>query len=153
MHEISEEATMRLTLLMLLAGAGTRAAAPPGDEALIKTPPDARLAGTSTIQEIRAFPEMGSKGKAQAAKLVGIDGVDRMYETDRSFADTVSFFDQEFKQPGFQVQARAVTASATSWTVKRPDGTVANAAVRNTRPTTFEIAEVTAEAVKIKPER
>jgi hypothetical protein len=112
---------------------------------LIKVPPSAVPVGKSVVDEVRAFPEMGKgQSKAQMEKIVGVEGVDRVFQTDRPFADTVAFFDQQFKQPGFKQLARVETQSATAWTVKRPDGTVANAVVRNTKPTTLELAEATA---------
>jgi hypothetical protein len=126
------------------------------DEAgLIKVPPNATLLGKSVVDEIRAFPEMSKSGKSKpmAEKIVGIEGVDRVFSVDRSFADTVSYFDQQFKQGGFQQLARVETPSATAWTLKRPDGTVANTVVRNTQPTTVEIAEASATAAKVEPQR
>jgi len=131
---------LRLSVSLLLCGALQAQEQP----AMINPPPNAKLLGSSEIAEIRALPEMGlkAKGKPQAATVVGIDGIDRIFETEKSFADTVSFFDQQFKQPGYEIVARVETPSATAWTVKRTDGTIANAAVRNTKPTSFEIAEV-----------
>lgn len=137
-------------------------ARPPGaasrqsdESALIKVPANATLVGKSMIDEIRAFPEMSKSGKQkpQMEKIVGIEGIDRVYQVDRSFADTVSFFDTQVKQQGFQSLARVETPSATAWTVKRPDGSVANVVVRNTNPTTFEIAEATATSAAVAPQR
>jgi hypothetical protein len=143
--------------LVMTAPLAVARAAPPSDTSssssasdpsLIKPPPDTKLLGTSTVDEIRAFPEMGIKGlltgKPEKAKIVGVTGVDRIFQTNGSFADTVSYFDGQFKQSGYQVTARLETPSATVWTVKRPDGTVANAVVRNTKPTTFELTEISA---------
>jgi hypothetical protein len=128
-----------------------------GEASLIKPPPDATMIGSAVIDEIRAFPEMsgksgggGAKAKAQAAKIVNVQGIDRTFETRRPFADAVAYFDQQFKQTGYEVMARVDSPSATAWTVKRPDGTVANAVVRNTKPTTIELAEVSGAAAKIE---
>jgi hypothetical protein len=123
------------------------------DTWLIKPPLDATLVGTSVVDEIRAFPEMGgraaNKEEAQAEKMLGVQGIDRMFQTNRSFGDTVLYFDQQFKLPGYQVMARVDTPSATAWTVRRPDGGVANAVVRNTSPTTLEIVEARAPAATL----
>lgn len=123
------------------------AAAFAADGSLIQPPPDAKLVGRSVVDEIRAFPELGSGMKTLSAKphkekLVGVAGIDRVFTTDRSFGDTVSYFDQKFKATGYKIDARVETPSSTAWTVKRPDGTVANAVVRNTTPTTIELNEV-----------
>jgi len=79
----------------------------------------------------------GSRGAPKGE----VTSIDRVFETNRSFSDVVSFFDQS----GYQVVERTDTPGATAWTVKRPDGTVAHAVVRNTRPTTFELVEVKSE--------
>ena len=127
------------------------------ESAMIKPPPDAQLVATTTVDEIRAFPEMAMKGKTtgkpQAEKVVAVQGVDRLFQTNRPFADAVSYFDQAFKQGGYEVQARVQTPSSVAWTVKRPDGSVANAVVRNTKPTTIELAEVGTAAMKVEPAR
>jgi hypothetical protein len=124
------------------------------DQSLIKPPPNAKLLGTSVVDEIRSFPEIGPKGTATGnptkEKIVGITGVDRLFQTDRSFGDTVSYFDNQFKQSGYHIQARVETPSATAWTVKRPDGSVADAVVRNTNPTTVEIAEVASSSATLQ---
>ncbi|MDB4967777.1 MAG: hypothetical protein JWN44_3466 [Myxococcales bacterium] len=120
---------------------------------LIQPPPGAKLIGNSAVDEIRAFPETGIKaslkGRPEKEKIVGIEGVDRVFQTDRSFGDTVGYFDQQFKQAGYQTMTRVEAPSATAWTIKRPDGTIANAVVRNTTPTTFELAEVAAAKAEI----
>jgi hypothetical protein len=151
----------RIVVLALFVAAPVMVAraAPPSDtssddQSLIKPPPDAKVVGMSVIDEIRAFPEMGLKGaltgKPSKEKIVGVSGVDRLFQTDRSFADTVSYFDNQFKQGGYKIEARVETPSATAWTVKRPDGTVADAVVRNTRPTTIEIAEVSSTSATVQ---
>lgn len=121
-------------------------AARAGRAALIEPPPEARPIGRSTVDEIRAFPEIASKttraGGAAREKLVGVEGVDRLFETDRSFGDTVAYFDAALRGHGFRTRARVETASATAWTAVRPDGTVAQVAVRNTTPTSIEVTEV-----------
>ena len=121
--------------------------------ALIKPPPDSKLVGSSVLDEIRAFPEMGKGGRPQAAKVVGVQGIDRVFQTKRKFSDTVSYFDRQFKQAGYKILARVETPSAVAWTVQRPDGTVANAVVRDTKPTTFEIAEANVAAATVTPQQ
>jgi hypothetical protein len=147
----------RVALLGAVLAFPTAAARAADDSSvLIKAPPQATLIGTSKIDEIRAFPEMsGKQGKDKPAleRIVDVTGVDRLFQSDRSFADTVSFFDQQFKQASYQVMARVETPSATAWTLKRPDGTVANCVVRNTSPATIEIAEAAATAATVLPSR
>jgi hypothetical protein len=127
-----------------------------GEAALLKTPPSSVLIGTAIVDEIRAFPEMSGKGQARdkkVEKLVGIEGIDRVFQTDKSMNETAMFFDQQFKQTGHEVLGRVESTHALSWTVKRPDGTVANIVVRNTRPTTFEIVEVSAATGRMEMQR
>ncbi|HXU68728.1 MAG TPA: hypothetical protein VN947_05340 [Polyangia bacterium] len=114
---------------------------------LIAAPADARLVGSATIDEIRAFPELGRGMKTLPTRATAarVAGVDRIFEIDRPFADTVAWFDQAFTGGGQHIVSRVATPSATAWSVERPDGTVANAVVRNTTPTTIELAEVIAE--------
>jgi len=122
------------------------------DGVLIAPPPGARLVGTVIVDEVRAFPELGQGMKTlQRETAVGVAGIDRIYEVDRSFADTVSYFDSQFKAAGTSILARVATRSSTAWKVKRPDGNVANAVVRNTSPTTFELTEVSAAPAKMPP--
>jgi hypothetical protein len=65
----------------------------------------------------------------------------------------VAVFDQEFKQSGYQMPARVETPSATAWTVRRRDGTVANAVVRKTSPTTIELTEAAAASATVPTPR
>jgi len=117
---------------------------------LIEPPAGAKLVGSALVDEIRAFPELSAhNGAAQQTspakeKIVGVEGIDRVFEIDRPFGDTVASLDTEFKQSGFRRLARVETPSATAWSVKRPDGSVANAVVRNTTPTTIELTELSA---------
>ena len=116
---------------------------------LIAPPASARLVGTSIIDEIRSFPELGAGMKMlptreQKETLVGVSGVDRLFETDASFGDTVAYFDELFEHGGQHIVSRAASSSATAWSVEEPDGSVANAVVRNTTPTTIELAETVA---------
>ena len=125
------------------------AAVSASDASLIQPPPGARIVGSSLVDEIRAVPELTTARAAAAVtpakeKLVGVEGIDRLFESDGSFADTVAYFDAQFKQPGYRRLARVESPSATAWTVRRPDGSVADAVVRNTTPTTFELTELSA---------
>ncbi len=134
---------MRTQLTVLALALALPLVARAGASALIAPPPDARLVGRSTVDEIRAFPEIASKAPIVAKeKLVGVEGVDRLFETDRPFADTVAWFDAALRAHGYRMRARVETASATAWTVARADGTPAQVAVRNTTPTSIEITEV-----------
>jgi hypothetical protein len=141
-------------VLALVVPFAVARAAPQGSASLIPPPAGAKLLGHSVVDEIRAFPEMGIKallkGKPEKEKIVDVQGIDRVFQTDRSFGDTVAYFDQQFKQGGYETMARVEAPSATAWTIKRPDGTVANVIVRNTTPTTFELAEVAATTAEIR---
>lgn len=140
--------------LVTLAPAGALAQAQPSSRevageaggkagSLVQVPPNAKLVGTSEVDEIRQFPEQKS-GKPME-RIVGVTAIDRVYESERPYADAVKFFDQEFQRAGYQQTSRTVTSSATAWVVRRPDGNVANVIVRNTSPTTIEAVEVAAQ--------
>ncbi|HZS36911.1 MAG TPA: hypothetical protein VFF06_08795 [Polyangia bacterium] len=126
-----------------LALAPALAAAAKSDAALIQVPPDSRLIGTAVVDEVRQFPEQ-QNAKKPMERVVGVSAIDRVFESNRPYGDTVSYFDQEFQKGGFQLMARTVTPSSTAWVVKRPDGKIANAIVRNTSPATLEIVEAAA---------
>jgi hypothetical protein len=116
------------------------------EAALVRVPAGALAIAATTLDELRAFPEMAgtSAGRefSRAQKVIDVEGLDTLYQTEKSYDDTVSFFDTELKMRGFKILARTVTATATAWSVRRPDRTMANIVVRATTPlTTFEIAE------------
>jgi hypothetical protein len=128
------------------AAAGQPGKAGAADASLVRVPPGALVVARTSVGETRAFPEMASttEGRefAKAEKVVGTEQVDTVYQVEKAYDVTVAFFDQQFKQPGFQVLARTVTQTATAWTVRRPDRTLASVVVRTTTPsTTFEIAQ------------
>jgi hypothetical protein len=108
--------------------------------ALVQVPPNARLVGTSQVDEVREFPEQN--GGKPMERIIGVSAIDRVYEVQKPYADAVKFFDAQFRQQGFQQTSRMVTATATAWVVRRPDGNVANVIVRNTSPSTVEAVEV-----------
>ncbi len=110
---------------------------------VVQMPPKVSLVGESEVDEIRQFPELQRQGtnKMEKEKTVGVAAIDRVYSTRQDYNDTVGFFDRQFGQTGYQTLARTVTPSATAWSVRRPDGGVANAIVRNTSPTTIETIE------------
>jgi len=119
----------------------------------IAIPPGAKLLGTTHATEIREFPEVQAqkKNKTPVEGLIGVTAVDNVYQIDRSFSDTVKFFDQQAKRSGAQVLERTVTPTATAWMVRMPSGNVANALVRNTQPVTFEVIQVAAAAGEVSP--
>jgi hypothetical protein len=137
-----------LWILLWVAMSGGIAQARPskGVAALVPVPADALVIAATTLDELRAFPEMAgtSAGRefAKTQKVVDAEGLDTLYQTEKSYGDTVAFFDQALKEGGFQVLARTVTRTATAWTARRPDRTLSNVVVRATTPlTTFEVAE------------
>jgi hypothetical protein len=129
-----------------LAHTGESTSEKSGESQMLQVPPSAKLIGESQVDEIREFPEMKGRAKSEnIERVVGVSATDRLYQTTKSYSDTVSFFDREFSKSGYQQRARVVTPSATAWTVQRPDGSLANAVVRNTKPITIETVEVTGE--------
>lgn len=103
-------------------------------------PKDSKLVGETTVTEIRAFPEevQTKAGARTVEEAQGVAGRDRLYETDDKYAAAVSYFDKTLREDRFTVRNRTVTRTSTIWSLKRPDGSVARLAVRNTRPTTIE---------------
>jgi hypothetical protein len=118
--------------------------------AMIKVPADAKLVGQAEVAEIRTLPELTQGAEAarkpQAAKVLGVKALDKVYHINKGYQEVVAHFDQQFKQSGYESQARVTTPNSTAWTVQKPDGTIANVVVRNTRPTSFEVIEVQAAA-------
>ena len=156
--------SLRMALFALAAiafASATNARAAPAEEisdndarygVLIAPPPGARLVGSAVVDEVRSFPELGQGKKTlQQETQAGVAGIDRIYEIDRSHAETIAYFDDWFKATGSRIVSRVQTRSATAWRVKRPDGNVANAVVRNTSPTTIELTEVSAAPAKMPP--
>jgi hypothetical protein len=135
----------RLALVAAVLALPAAARAQASGAPLIQPPPGATLVGSSTVDEIRALPELArDTSQPLKEKLVGVEGVDRVFTTDRSFGESVAYFDSLFKQGGYRRLSRNQTPSATAWTVKRPDGSIAAAVVRNTTPTTLELTEPSA---------
>jgi hypothetical protein len=112
----------------------------PKTNSLVQVPPNARLIGTSEVDEVRQFPEQ--KAGKPMERIVGVSALDRVYEVEKPYADAVKFFDTQFQQKGFQQMSRTMTPTSTAWVVRRPDGNVANVIVRNTTPSTVEAVEV-----------
>ena len=111
----------------------------------IQMPPHSTLVAQSQVNEIRAFPEVisTSEGRSIAqSERSFAQAVDRLYDVPMSYDESVGFFDDQFKKTKTRVLARTVTTTATAWTLRRPDNTVAHAVVRNTTPTTVEVSEV-----------
>jgi len=109
----------------------------------VPLPAGAMLIGTSAVTEIRAFPEQMQAAKGSGAEVettVGVKGVDRVYQTDATYADVVSFYDRKFGNVD-----RTATPTTTTWSVQRADWKPGRLAVRNTNPTTIEVIAVTGE--------
>jgi hypothetical protein len=112
----------------------------------VQIPSGSTPVARTSVDEIRAFPEMASTAVGAALakdeKVLGTEATDSLYETDAAYDATVAFFDRQFKQRGYELRARTVTNTATAWTIRRPDHTTANVVVRVTSPRiTFEIAQ------------
>jgi hypothetical protein len=138
----------RVLSALLLAMATSVSAAPPGQKLPppLPLPPGATPVAETTIDELRAFPEMLATSEGQKAadahRLVGEAGVDRLYQTTGRYQEAVQFYDQRLKMPEFRLAARTETPMSTAWAVQRKD-VRANIVVRNTSPTTIEIEEAT----------
>jgi hypothetical protein len=116
-------------------------------------PKGSKLVGETSVTEIRAFPEeVRTPGGAHTVEEAqGDAGRDRLYETDDKYAAAVSFFDKTLREDRFAVRNRTVTRTSTTWSLRRPDGSVARLAVRNTRPTTIEWVTARAAAETGRP--
>jgi hypothetical protein len=115
-------------------------------------PKDAALVGTTAVTEIREFPEEAQTkaGPRAVEEAQGVQGSDQLFETHGTYGATVAFFDHSLKGQQFTVDRRTAGKTSTVWSLKRPDGSVARLAVRNTNPTTFEWVTVTSEASPVK---
>ncbi len=108
-------------------------AAQPGSD--LPTPNGSSVITSVAVEEVRAFPE------ATSSESLAVPGVSRTYQTPQTYADTVRFFDRSGSAGTFVVSSRESTPNATLWSVRAQDGRRAFIAVRDTRPTTFEIVE------------
>jgi hypothetical protein len=128
--------------------AGVTERQPAGTSCPVPVPPGSTLSGTTSVSEIRAFPEESKSGTVEAA--VGVAGADSVYEAGKSYADTVSFYDQSLKSSCFGIDKRTPGQTSTIWSVHTPSGVPARIAVRNTHPPTVEIVEVAGAAAESK---
>jgi len=101
----------------------------------IAIPPDSMMAATVMASELRVVPELPDVPPTGA-----VDASDQLYQTGRSYKDTVAYFDRQFR--GFKLIVRGATQTSTAWHVERLDGKPATLVVRNTTPTSFEVIEV-----------
>ncbi len=138
-----------LAVLLATASAPVFAAA----TAPLPLPKGSKLVGETSVTEIRAFPEevRTKEGTRTAEEAQGVAGRDRLYETDDKYAAAVSFFDRALREDRFTVRSRTATRTSTMWSLRRPDGSVARLAVRNTRPTTIEWITARAAAETGRP--
>ena len=103
----------------------------------IAIPSDSMLAGAAPANEIRVVPEL-----PDVLRQTGVEGSDQLYQTAKSYKDTVAFFDQQFRGKGWSVVVKNATQTSTAWHIGRPDGKPATIVVRNTTPTSFEVIEI-----------
>lgn len=106
-------------------------------------PTGAKLVGSASAAEVRTFPEMSKTKGMTAEETVGARAIDRVYETNKPYKQTVAHFDKMVKSGQAEQMERTVTKTATGWSLKMPDGTVQNVVVRNTQPTTIETVQAT----------
>jgi hypothetical protein len=119
---------------------------PMGSSSSVQMPDKAQLLGTSEAVEFHEFPEL-QKGqganKQPMERMTGVMATDKVYQSDRSFNATISFFDKMLKD-NYTVMAKITTPSATGWTLRSSDGKLTNLIVRNTQPkATIESIEAT----------
>ena len=101
----------------------------------VPVPDDAALTASMAVREIRAFPE------ETTIETIGVEGLDRVYQTKLSYRAAVRFFDRALSTGGIEASDRTATATATLWSVRCPGGERAHVAVRKTTPTTIEVVE------------
>jgi hypothetical protein len=136
--------TRVFVIATLVLGGGIALAGPTGTmgqdqpKTGVEMPSGAKLIGTSSAMEIRAFPELNKNKMATGDELTGAKAVDRAYETNKSYKDTVSHFDKMVKDGQATQMDRTTTKSTTAWSLRMTDGTMVNVVVRNTQPTTIE---------------
>lgn len=106
-------------------------------------PPKALLIGKSGLDQIRELPELQEKTSDKIVRRVGVSAIDQLYESDRSYAETVIFFEKQFTKENVQTLKKNITNTSTAWTVRRPDNALIDVVVRNTTPPTFEVIEAT----------
>jgi hypothetical protein len=117
----------------------------------IPLPPNSKLVGATEVDQIHAFPEMrGLRTDKSSEGVIAVSAVDKVYQVNRPYKDTVKFFDSQFKKPDVQQIERTTTQTATAWTVKMPTGDTANVIVRNTSPTTIEAVQASEAAGEIQ---
>lgn len=102
----------------------------------VPVPAQARLASSTTVTEIRDFPE-----NDPPEETIAVDGVDRAYRASLSYRQAVRFFDRSFAAGGFEELDRTATHDATLWSLRCRGGERAHVVVRNTSPTTIEVVE------------
>jgi hypothetical protein len=129
-------------MVALLTGSAARA-----QSGMLDVMTGAVLVGRSDVDDVHAFPEMAATAEGRAvartAPMVSRHAQDAAYESPLPYGDTVRYFDDQFARRRMRIMARTVTQTATAWTVRRPDGTVASIIARTTQPkATFEIAQV-----------
>ncbi len=129
---------MRAILVAALLVPALAVAAPRGQ---LDPPPGATLLGELQVTEIHEFPEMRVASVMPVESALAVTASDRLYQLGGTYAESVSAFDGMVARPGFRRIARSVTRTATAWTLRRPDGSLATAIVRDTRPVTLEIVQ------------
>ena len=117
-----------------------------GSSSSLPMPDKAQLLGTAEAVEFHEFPEL-QKGqganKQPMERMTGVMATDRVYQSDRSYNATISYFDKQLKD-NYTVMAKITTPSATGWTLRSSDGKLTNLIIRNTQPkATIESIEAT----------
>lgn len=134
-----------LSLSLVLAATPLAGAAPTTRSAPVAVPPKALLIGQSQLDQVRELPELQEARGDKIVREVGVAANDRLYESDRSYADTVKFFEHEIDRLDGTILKKNITSTSTAWTVRRPNGKLIDVVVRNTVPPTFEVVEAVEE--------
>jgi hypothetical protein len=132
-----------LMLSIALAAAPRAFAAPTSSP--VAVPPKALLIGQGQLDQVRELPELQEPKGDKIVREVGVAATDRLYESDRSYADTVRWFEHEIDRLNGTILKKNITSTSTAWTVRRPTGKLVDVVVRNTVPPTFEIVDAVQE--------
>ena len=133
-----------LTLSLGLAVAPLARAAPTSHASPLAVPSKAMLIGQGELNQVRELPELQESGN-KIMREIGVAATDRLYESDRSYVDTVKFFEHEIDRLNGPILKKNITSTSTAWTVRRPSGKLIDVVVRNTAPPTFEIVDAVEE--------
>jgi hypothetical protein len=142
-----------LFLAVALLPAAALAHGESGAKSELPLPPNVKTLGSAQETQVRELPpEFKSKLDKETVSdtIVGATATDTIYSTNKSYRETIAFFDKHVKSGGTEQQMKLEVPSATAYRLKLRDGEIANVIVRNTTPTTIETVEAAAAELKMK---